>query len=236
MNFDRYAGLASAVGIILILMVVTWLDLWGPIDFSKLEKWQTLIAGITTGSMALVAATIAYIGATAKVRYDRKVVERDDNRRKLALYLKIEFAFEQVIEKSRSLGVNFMFGPAVGNHIFSARNFHIDEPPELEEAWASLDIFPRHLIAEIRNVRNSIRKMTAMKVELGDKTVSLSSELADKPWIIEQAGKLTDEIWHSAAIVMDELKPLIQELAPEMDESERLTKIYGEPGPHDFDP
>jgi hypothetical protein len=174
------------------------------------------------------------VGATAKVRYDREVVERDDKRRKLALYLKIEFAFEQVIEKARSLGVKFMFAP-VGSQNFSARDFLIEEPPELEEAWASLDIFPRHLIAEIRNVRNSLRKLTAMKVELGDKTVSLSSEIADKPWIIDQGGKLTDEIWHSAAIVVEELKPLIQELAPEMDESERMIKIFGEPGPDDFD-
>jgi hypothetical protein len=54
--------------------------------------------------------------------------------------------------------------------------------------------------------------LTAIKVELGDKTVSLSSEIADRPWIIEQARKLTDEIWHSAAIVVDGLEPLIQEL------------------------
>jgi hypothetical protein len=235
MNFDRYVGLASAVGIVLILAIVAWLDLWGPVDVSKLQNWQTLTAGIATGSMALIAATIAYVGATAKVRFDREVAERDDKRRKLALYLKIEFAFEQLIEKGRSLGVHFTFGPVVGNQNFSARDFHIDEPPELEEAWASLDIFPRHLIAEIRNVRNSLRKLLAIKVELGDKTVSANSEIADKPWIIDQAGKLIDEMWHSAAIVRDELKPLIQELAPEMDESERMIHIYGEPGPDDFE-
>jgi hypothetical protein len=46
---------------------------------------------------------------------------------------------------------------------------------------------------------------------------------------------MIDEMWRSAAIVRDELKPLIQELAPEMDESERMTKIYGEPRPDDFE-
>jgi hypothetical protein len=62
MKFDTYAGLASAVGIVLILMIVMWLGLWGPINFAKLQDWQTLM----TGFMALVAAGVAYWGATAK--------------------------------------------------------------------------------------------------------------------------------------------------------------------------
>lgn len=232
MHFDRFVGMASVVGIVLILMIVTWLGLWGPLNLAELQKWQTL----TTGILALIAAGIAYRGATAKVRYDREVADRDDMRRKLALYLKVEIAFAQLIETVRSRQSRFTFAPVLENEEFSARDFDFEEPPELEEAWMSLDIFPRHLIAEIRNVRSALRKMGSFKVQIGDRKIRYkTSDVADKPWLIEQANNVLSDTWHSAAVVVQDLKPLIQELAPEMDESDRLNKIHGTPEPDDFD-
>jgi hypothetical protein len=225
MSFDRYAGLASAVGIILILMIVTWLGLWGPIDVSVLERWQTLLTGV----LALIAAGIAYRGATAKVRHDREVLASENLRRKLALYLKLEFAFRQLIEKTRSVQVKFMFAGVTTGRTFEAGDFAISEPPELEEAWASLDIFPRPSIAQIRNVRNSLRKLAAIKADLGDKSINMQSDVADKPWIILEAELLMTDIWQSALFAADDLVPHIRELAPEMDEADRMMRIYGEP-------
>jgi hypothetical protein len=226
MDFDRYVGMASAVGIILILMIVAWLGLWGPIDTSKLEKWQTLMTGV----LALIAAGIAYRGATAKVRHDREVLASENLRRKLALYLKLEFAFRQLIEKTRSLEVQLMFADTIPERTFGAADFAISEPPEFEEAWASLDIFPRQSIAEIRNVRNSLRKLAAIRADLGDKRVNSKSEIADKPWIVREAQLLMTGIWHSASFAADDLIPHIRELAPEMDEADKMMRIYGEPG------
>jgi hypothetical protein len=222
MKFDTYAGLASAVGIVLILMIVTWLGLWGPINFAKLQDWQTLM----TGFMALVAAGVAYWGATAKVRHDREVIDAENKRRRLALFLKIEFAFRQLVKTARSRDVKFMFAPAL-KPTFEAADFALEEPPELEEAWMYLDAFPRHLIAEIRTVRNSIRKLSALKADVGDKRISLASDIADRPWNINEAHSLLTEIWHSAVLVADDLLPLIREFAPEMDD--RMTRIYGDP-------
>jgi len=222
-------GLPTISALMLAAILTVWLGLWGPIELSKLEKWQTLIASF----VALIAAGIAYRGATAKVRYDQEVAAKEALRQKLALLLKLEFALRQLIDKAR--GTKFMFASAIPGQTFSARDFDIEEPPELEEAWASLDIFPRHLIGEIRNVRNSLRKLAALKIELRDKTIRLNSDIADKPWMIDQGRELRDEIWHSAAVVVEDLEPLIQELAPEMDDSERLRRIHGEPGPDDFD-
>lgn len=220
------------VGIILILTMIAWLGLWGPVDVSHLKEWQTLMASV----VALIAAGVAYRGATEKVRYDREVAARDDMRRKLALYLKVQIAFEQLIETVRSRQSKFTFAPVLENEEFSARHFDFDEPPELEEAWTSLDIFPRHLIAEIRNVRSSLRKMASFKAQMGDRKIRYkTSDPADKPWLVEQANSVLSDTWHSAAVVVQDLKPLIQELAPEMDESDRLNKIHGEPGPNDFD-
>jgi hypothetical protein len=229
MNFERYAGMASAVGIVLILMIVTWLDFWGPIDLSKLEKWQTLIAGTTTGFMALIAASIAYRGATAKVRHDREIVAQETTRRKLALYLKLEFAFRQLVETTRHLDVPFMFANGMPDRTFGAQDFALSEPPELEEAWASLDIFPRQSIAQIRNVRNSLRKLAAIKADLGDKRVNSKSHVADKPWIIGEAHSLMTNIWNSALFAADDLVPHIRELAPEMDEADKMMRLYGDP-------
>jgi hypothetical protein len=36
-------------------------------------------------------------------------------------------------------------------------------------------------------------------------------------------------LWQSASLVAEALEPLINELAPEMDQNERLMRIYGEP-------
>src|SRR5438128_2350404 len=101
MNLDRLAGLASAIG--MLLLVALAIAAAEP-DF-RLKDWQTLI----TGFMALIAASIAYWGATAKVRHDREIVETEIRRRKLALYLKIEFSFRELsgIAHEKAGGITF---------------------------------------------------------------------------------------------------------------------------------
>jgi hypothetical protein len=224
MNFDRYAGMASAVGIVLILMIVTWLDLWGPIDLSKLEKWQTL----TTGVMALIAAGIAYWGATAKVRQDREVTESENKRRKLALYLKIEFAFRQLSDRARDKDAALVFPPIDVDQEIGRNQLLVAEPPELEEAWTYLDFFPRELIAEIRNVRNCLRGLAAITQELGDGAAVWPANENEPPSIIKEAQLQMYTLWQSASLVADALEPLIKELAPEMDQNERMMRLYGE--------
>jgi hypothetical protein len=224
MNFDRYAGMASAVGILVVLTLVTWLDLWGPVDISKLEKWQTLMTGV----MALIAAGIAYRGATAKVRHDREVVEAESKRRKLALFLKIEFAFRQLSEKARHGDAVFTFPPIDVDQEIGRDRFLVPEPPELEEAWTYLDLFPSELIAEIRNVRNCLRSLAALSQEVGDSPVVWPANENDPPALIKEAGSQMYTLWQSAGLVADALEPLINELAPEMDQNERLIRIYGE--------
>lgn len=217
MKKPEWPGIATAVAIILILTMIAWLGLWGPADVSHLKDWQTLMASV----FALIAAGIAYRGATAKVRYDREIAERDDMRRKLALYLKVEIAFSsQLIQPLRSRQGKFIFGPGQGVS-FTAEDFDFEEPPELEEAWGSLDIFPRHLIAEIRNVRSALRKLKSFKAQIGDTTITT--------WLIERGNDAINDAWQSAAVVVEDLKPLINELAPEMHETDRLFKLHGDP-------
>jgi hypothetical protein len=229
MNFDRYAGMASAVGIVLILMIVTWLGLWGPINLAELQNWQTLM----TGLMALVAAGIAYRGATAKVRHDREVVEAENKRRKLALFLKIEFAFRQLSEKAHDKDAVITFPPIDVDQEISSKQLSVAEPPELEEAWTYLDLFPRESIAEIRNVRNCLRSLAALSQEVGDDPVVWPANQDDPPALIKEAQLQMYTLWQSAGLVAEVLAPLINELAPEMDQNERMIKIYGEPAEGD---
>ena len=216
------------VGIILILTMIAWLGLWGPLDLSHLKEWQTSLAS----GFALIAAGIAYWGATAKVRFDREIAERDEMRRKLALYLKVEIAFSQLMENLRSRQGKFIFATGIEGAVFAAEDFDFEEPPELEEAWTSLDIFPRHLIAEIRNVRLWLRKLVSLKKQIGDKRIQPNSPVEDQPWLIEHGKEAISNAWQSAAVVVQDLKPLIHELAPEMDENARFFKIHGEPDDH----
>ncbi|GAB9248268.1 hypothetical protein [Bradyrhizobium diazoefficiens] len=225
MKKPEWPGIATAVAIILILTMIAWLGLWGPVDVSHLKDWQTLMASV----FALIAAGIAYRGATAKVRYDREIAERDDMRRKLALYLKVEIAFSQLVETLRSRQGKFIFFESIENVSFAAEDFDFEEPPELEEAWGSLDIFPRHLIAEIRNVRSWLRKLKSFKAEIGDRKVRPDSPLDEQPWLIEHGNEAINNAWQSAAVVVQDLKPLIHDLAPEMDENDRFFKLHGEP-------
>jgi hypothetical protein len=50
MNFDRYCGMASAVGILLILTLCVWLGASGPVGSDWILRWQSLIGAIITAA------------------------------------------------------------------------------------------------------------------------------------------------------------------------------------------
>jgi hypothetical protein len=71
-NFDRYCGMASAVGIVLILMLVNWLGVWGPIWHSDWKSqpsdWLGL-GGALFGSFCTIAAGgWAYYGVWQQIK------------------------------------------------------------------------------------------------------------------------------------------------------------------------
>jgi len=66
MNFERIVGMASAIGLILILLITVWLGLWGPVahdmtwtDFGELIK---VLGSIATGGAAVTGAIVAWRG------------------------------------------------------------------------------------------------------------------------------------------------------------------------------
>jgi hypothetical protein len=229
-------GLPTFAALMLSAVLVAWLGLWGPIDFSRLQNWQTLTGAI----LALIAAGIAYHGATAKVRYDREVLAAENRRRKLALYLKIEMALRELREKAdwKEAILAGLIPPTEeeGDRFFSPDVlFGIEEPPELEEAWTYLDLFPSKTLAEIRNIRIYFRKLTALENRYKNTYEGFQVQWrvnGDKPAIMEEDHQLMYGIWQSSALITDALEPLIKEMAPEMEENERMIRLHGEPTFH----
>ena len=203
MKKPEWPGIATAVGIILIATLI----IVGSRDDFHLKDWQTLIAGM----LAIVAAAIAYRGATAQVRLSKAAAETETNRRKLALYMKIEFCFRRLKEEAAHLDGKFMFGSAFDT-IYSPEDFLLDEPDELAEAWEYLDIFPRTIIAEIRTVRNSLRQLARIHASIED--AFMVAQGADEPYQVSQGRLFVDDIRTACALVAAELEPLIKELAP----------------------
>src|SRR5258708_1550354 len=66
MNFERYAGMASAIGLVLILLIITWLGLWGPaghqLTWSDVGEIVKVLGSTATGGAAITGAIIAWRG------------------------------------------------------------------------------------------------------------------------------------------------------------------------------
>jgi hypothetical protein len=130
MNKMEWPGIATAVGIVLILTLL----LLGSRDDFHLKDWQTLIAAF----VALGAATLAYRGAMAKVTQDGEQHKREFLRRQLGLYLKLDIAIRNF---HFDLGRLFItLGRKNEGEAVEASLLKFTEPPEISEAWDNLDI------------------------------------------------------------------------------------------------
>lgn len=154
----EWPGIATAVGIILILtlILVGWRD-----DF-HLKDWQPLIAAF----VALAGGALAYRGAMAKVEQDADKNKRELLRRQLGLYLKLDITVRNFRDAAEGAGSKITFGEA-GDRI-RVGDMRLKEPPEIEEAWDNLDIFPRRIIREIASLRESLRELNLILFNLQD--------------------------------------------------------------------
>jgi len=227
---QRFETVATVVaGAVTVLAVGAFFVASGRVELAQLKDWQTLTGAI----LALIAASIAYWGATAKVRHDQQVLDAEILRRKLALYLKLEIALRALRNDAHWLAGNFMFSPLDADQTISRSQLSISEPPELEEAWTYLDLFPRHTIAEIRNIRLGVRNISQLvsKWVEGDALIWKANQ--KPPYPVDPVREQLLAIRDSAIVVADTLEPLIRKMAPEMDSGRRDILIYGMPDPSD---
>jgi hypothetical protein len=127
-------------------ILAVWLGIAGPINIEGLQRWQTLLASF----VAVIAATIAYFAAMAKVRQDKQISEEQVLRRALAIFLKLEFAIQVLRQEARDLEKKVQ---DYRNKSFKTADLAILEPKEMLEAWDTLDLFPSDLMQALRMLR-----------------------------------------------------------------------------------
>ncbi|WP_315768434.1 hypothetical protein [Bradyrhizobium sp. SZCCHNR2012] len=148
MNFDRLAGLASAVGILLILTIV----IAGAEPGFKLKDWQPPMAAI----IALGAGTLAYRGAMAKVNFDREKEQRDTERKKLGLYLRLRHAAEKLREEADNVVQRLGFNMWSAHRKVSTPQIQMTDRADFDEAWNHLEMFPATLSFDLDLIRSEL--------------------------------------------------------------------------------
>jgi hypothetical protein len=139
-------------------MLAAWLGLWG--NLAALREWQTLMAAIIAPSIALLAASIAYKGAMAKVGLDREEAERRRNSEQLGLFLRLRASLKQTLQEAGEL-VELIrrhvrhFGPGEipTNSLVPLETLKVFVPRELEEAWDHIHLIPPPIISNIEGLR-----------------------------------------------------------------------------------
>lgn len=177
----------------------------GPLNalITNAKEWQTVLAA----TIAIGAATIAYKGAMAKVGLNREIADRQEMRRKLAIYLKLEFALLVLSIKAAHAEKITSWQPVSYNQkAVSADDLNILEPPEIREAWEHLDAFPLPVIQQLRLIRVSIRlwqEAVESKDSAGPWVPEISSIHGDNP---------TPDVRQSARIIKNACDEIVAQL------------------------
>jgi len=151
MKKPEWPGIATAVGIVLILTII----IAGTDPNFQLKEWQPIMAAV----IALGAATLAYFGAMAKVKQDREFVDWAEDRRKLGLCLQLQLAAENLAEITDEMLRDFEKS--------SPFNLSVSEPPEILKAWDNLDALPNEAVRPLNMIRWSFSRIQKAIREVG---------------------------------------------------------------------
>lgn len=119
-----------------------------------LKEWQVVLAAL----IAVGAASIAYIAAMAKVHLDRDLAHHEVARRRLRLYLKLGLAIDNLVKiamAKEKLARGRLWTST--DRVVKRADLEISGPPELEEAWNSLDDLPEASAFQLNILRTSLR-------------------------------------------------------------------------------
>lgn len=157
MRKPEWPGVATSVGIVLILTLLVV----GSGDDFHLKDWQTVIASL----IAVTGGGLAYAGAMAKVNADKEKERQELDRKKMGAYYRLGFALNQVLIDAQVVADRTSYALYAKPETFSATDLlYLKAPPEIEELWADIEIFPKKALAEINVIRVMFRDMeTAIK-------------------------------------------------------------------------
>jgi hypothetical protein len=147
-------------------------------------------------------------------------------RRQLSLYLKLDITVRNFRDAANEREARITFVDPGAS--ISVGELNLEEPPELEEAWDNLDVFPRHLIREIASIREGLRRLEGLMNGLPYDRQIVAGENGSQTrldLVHEQIGSIVD----SCAVIADGLAPEIERLAPFLPDQKRMLALYGEP-------
>lgn len=154
MRKPEWPGIATGVGIVLILTLIVV----GSRDDFHLKDWQTVIASL----IAVTGGGLAYAGAMAKVNADKDKERQELDRKKLGAYYRLGFALSQVLIDAQVVDDRTSYKLYAKPETFSAADLcYLKKPPEIDELWADIEIFPKKTLGEINVIRVMFRDMDA---------------------------------------------------------------------------
>jgi hypothetical protein len=204
MKQPEWPGIATAVGLVLILTVV--IVVYQNWNLDALRQWQTLLAA----GIALVAAGIAWLSATLKLSFDKQQVATDRRRKRLATLYRADLALKDIRDKC--WGAKDRIDEAARSPLPTASlnkwDIEIIEPVEFELMWDDLDVFPRSLITRLANIRRSVRAAAWL--------VHDEFPISGRATLSPQYGPQIGQLYSECGKAIDELKPLISDLINEV--------------------
>jgi hypothetical protein len=141
-----------------------------PATYEVVRDFQPTIAAI----VAAIAATIAYRAAMAKINLDRELIEREHAKERLGLYIRLRAELislnRDAKHTSQHLGDNLMrTKDANTSDVKWTMAFELEsEYPEIDEAWAKVELMPQAAPQHIELLRKSIDRARMYQPERDD--------------------------------------------------------------------
>ena len=132
-----------------------------------LKLWQPVLAAL----IALLAATLAYSAAMAKVDLDERTARRTECRKILGIFLRFDFAVDVLDYEAKNL-LEQTAAPASAseNNVVEVNDLALSEMAEIKEAWSNLDYFPVGLSRSFYSVQNAVYNLAEFKKDhVGEK-------------------------------------------------------------------
>jgi hypothetical protein len=173
--------------------MMNWVqEVSGHSPYDVLKDFQPIIAAL----VALLAASLAYRGAMAKVKFDERLQEG----KRLGLYLRL---------RSQLAALSFTISSVMENHDEipkgrpmerrrGAVDIDVHRFDEVEDAWKQIDQFPSECVIPLDQVRWRLKELADLAKEESPDGIISSSQ--------------TNKFWYSIQVIRDENKALMENL------------------------
>lgn len=151
-----------------------------------------------------------------KVRLDREIADREVLRKKLCLYLKLEFALQALGKQASEVANKTTWNLLSRDKKVSIENIRLIEPAEIDEVRNYLDLLPIQTIKEMRTIRSSLRKC-ALAIDGYDEGTEWPVEITSSSWGPKgnptgSIGKAAKDVDSACQAVVTESASAIQEI------------------------